>query len=112
MDRENEYPRNEQENGLAGRFQLNGRNFTWIAAMALGTVFTATSAFSQTQGPPTSGPAEGGSPAWFFQGSFPDPTGGTMVAEGGEVTVLPRTPAAGRSALITLCSDAIANACH
>jgi 6-bladed beta-propeller len=112
MDRETEYPRNEHVNGLAGRFQLHGRNFAGIAAMALGTIFATTSAFSQTQGPPTSGPAEGGSPAWFFQGSFPDPTGNTMVAEGGEVTVLPRTPNAGRSALMTVCSDDIANACH
>ena len=36
-----------------------------------------------------------------------------MVAEGGEVTVLPRTGAAGRSALMaTRCSDDIANTCH
>ncbi len=62
--------------------------------MALGTIFAATSAFSQTQGPPTSGPAEDGSPAWFLQGSFPDPTEEPWSPEGGEVTVLPRTGAA------------------
>src|SRR5206468_270070 len=45
---------------------------------------------SQSQ-PPTEGPASGRSPAWFLQGSFPDPTGRTIVDSGGHVTVPPRT---------------------
>ena len=49
---------------------------------------------SQTQ-PPTSGPAASGSPAWFLQGSFPDPTGRTIVDEKGNVTVPPREGGAG-----------------
>jgi len=40
--------------------------------------------------PATRGPAQDGQPAWFLQGSFPDPTGFTAVAHGGVVTVLPR----------------------
>ena len=39
---------------------------------------------------PTEGPAVDGSPAWFLQGSFPDPTGRTFVDASGRVTVLPR----------------------
>ena len=50
---------------------------------------------SQTQ-PPTSGQAANGSPAWFLQGSFPDPTGRTIVDEKGNVTVPPREGGAGR----------------
>lgn len=40
--------------------------------------------------PAVRGPAENGQPAWFLQGSFPDPTGFTSTAPGGVVTVLPR----------------------
>jgi lysophospholipase L1-like esterase len=39
---------------------------------------------------PTSGPAADGTPAWFLQGSFPDPGGNTSVDADGTVTVLPR----------------------
>jgi hypothetical protein len=53
--------------------------------------------------PPTSGPAANGSPAWSYKPSFPDPTGHTLVAADGTVTVVntdgtPRAPgaAAGR----------------
>jgi hypothetical protein len=35
---------------------------------------------------PTRGPAENGSPAWFMQGSFPDPGGNTIVDADGRVT--------------------------
>jgi hypothetical protein len=52
-------------------------------------IFTAT-AFAQTQ-PPTRGPAENGSPAWYLQGSFPDPGGNTIVDANGHVTIPPRT---------------------
>jgi DNA-binding beta-propeller fold protein YncE len=47
---------------------------------------------SQTQ-PPAEGPAVDGTPAWFLQGSFPDPTGRTIVDPGGRVTVPPRNTA-------------------
>jgi hypothetical protein len=46
--------------------------------------------------PPTEGPAVGATPAWFLQGSFPDPTGRTIVDPSGYVTVPPR--AGGRGA--------------
>jgi hypothetical protein len=57
--------------------------------ITLGLLLAATSASSQTV-PPTQGPAENGQPAWFLQGSYPDPTGFTMVDEAGQVTVTPR----------------------
>jgi len=41
--------------------------------------------------PPTEGPAVDGSPAWFLQGSFPDPTGRTIVDASGHVTIPPRS---------------------
>ena len=40
--------------------------------------------------PPTSGPAANGSPGWHLGPSYPDPTGHTMVDDGGKVTVPPR----------------------
>ena len=69
---------------------------TWptVGSVAVGMTLAATVMFSQSQSPsrpPTEGPAEGGSPAWFFQGSFPDPTGRTIVDAQGNVTVPPRT---------------------
>src|ERR1700741_1879832 len=69
---------------------MTARNFAGVAVAAL--------AFAQTQ-PATRGPAEGGSPAWFLQGSFPDPTGNTIVDADGKVTVPPRgaTPPAAAS---------------
>src|SRR5947207_12957710 len=78
---------------------MNARNFAAVA-LALVTL-SATAVLAQTQ-PPTHGPAEGGSPAWFLQGSFPDPGGNTAVDKDGRVTVLPRTPgAAGPAAAVT-----------
>ena len=71
---------------------MNARHF------AAGAVLTTTVLFAQTQ-PPMRGAAEGGSPAWVLQGSFPDPTGNTSVDAEGNVTVLPRT--AGRGAPAT-----------
>ena len=60
--------------------------------VALGGVLTAVPLVSQTQ--PSSGPAVDGSPAWFLQGSFPDPTGRTVVDRDGRVTIPPRGSAA------------------
>jgi hypothetical protein len=39
--------------------------------------------------PPTQGPSENGQPAWFLQGSYPDPTGFTLVDADGHVNVIP-----------------------
>jgi len=72
---------------------MNRRNFTG-GILALGAMFAATVAVPQSQ-PPTRGPAEGGSPAWFLQGSFPDPGGNTIVDANGVVTVPPRNGGGG-----------------
>jgi DNA-binding beta-propeller fold protein YncE len=72
---------------------MTERNVAGIAAAAL-VVLSGTLAFSQSQ-PPTQGPAVGGTPAWFLQGSFPDPTGRTIVEPGGKVTVPGREGGAG-----------------
>ena len=82
---------------------MNARIFLGAAVVALGAILTATGIFAQTQ-PPARGPAENGSPAWFLQGSFPDPTGNTAVDAEGRVTIPPRTgrgaqPAAAAPAL-------------
>lgn len=59
-------------------------------AIAL-TGITLVSAVGAAQTPTaTSGPAENGSPAWYLQGSFPDPTGRTAVDREGNVTIVPR----------------------
>ena len=68
--------------------------FAGVVALALGVILSATPAFSQTQ-PPTEGPAVDGSPAWFLQGSFPDPGGRSIVDPDGNVTVVPRSEAGG-----------------
>jgi len=77
---------------------MKGRNFAGVAAVALGITLAATFAFSQSQ-PPTEGPAVGETPAWFLQGSFPDPTGRTIVDANGHVTVPPRSGGPGRGAV-------------
>ena len=71
---------------------MKGRNFA--AVVALGVISAATLTFSQSK-PPIEGPAVGETPAWFLQGSFPDPTGRTIVAPDGKVTVPPRAGGAG-----------------
>ena len=71
---------------------MKGR-FTGV--VALGVLLAATLAFSQTK-PSVEGPAVGETPAWFLQGSFPDPTGRTIVEPGGKVSVPPREGGGGR----------------
>jgi sugar lactone lactonase YvrE len=61
--------------------------------MTLAVVLSARPLISQTQ-PLSQGPAVDGSPAWFLQGSFPDPTGRTIVDREGHVTIPPRQTAA------------------
>src|ERR1700730_15836406 len=73
---------------------MRGRDVAGVAAVALGMIFCGTPAVSQTQ-PPTQGPAVGGTPGWFLQGSFPDPGGRTVVEPGGHVTVPGRIGGAG-----------------
>jgi NHL repeat-containing protein len=65
--------------------------------LALGMILGGVVASSQSQ-PATQGPAVDGSPAWFLQGSFPDPTGRTIVEANGHVTVPPRSGAPGAAA--------------
>jgi DNA-binding beta-propeller fold protein YncE len=76
---------------------MKGRDFTTVAAVALGVILGSTLASTQSK-PPTEGPAADGSPAWFLQGSFPDPTGHTIVDEKGNVTVPPRSGGPARGA--------------
>jgi hypothetical protein len=73
---------------------MKGRHFAAGAVVALGAMVGGATALSQTQ-PATRGPAVDGSPAWFLQGSFPDPGGRTIVEPGGRVTVPPRGSGAG-----------------
>src|SRR5262245_32637069 len=65
------------------------RRMLVCAVVALGVVLAVGPLFSQGQ-PRAEGPAVDGSPAWFVQGSFPDPTGRTIVDRDGKVTVPPR----------------------
>jgi hypothetical protein len=65
---------------------MEGRHFAGVVALALGVMLSGTLGISQSQ-PPTAGPAVVTTPAWFLQGSFPDPTGRTIVDPSGRVTV-------------------------
>ena len=81
---------------------MNGRTLTGVAAAIFGMILATSLAFTQSQPkmsqPPTEGPAVGETPAWFLQGSFPDPTGRTIVDEKGNVTVPPRGGGPGQGA--------------
>jgi hypothetical protein len=68
-----------------------------VAAAALGVLLSVVPAGSQSP-LPTEGPAVDGSPAWFLQGSFPDPTGRTLVSPDGTVTIPPRGGGPGAAA--------------
>jgi DNA-binding beta-propeller fold protein YncE len=76
---------------------MQGLNFAAVVALALGMILSGTLGISESQ-PPTEGPAVGGTPAWFLQGSFPDPTGRAIVDSSGHVTVPPRSGDGGRGA--------------
>jgi len=73
-----------------------------LAAGAAVVLLAVVSGFSRTvlsQSPAaTEGPALDGSPAWFLQGSFPDPTGRTIVDASGRVTVPARGSGPGTAA--------------
>ena len=77
--------------------EMTRRVFARVGGAAIGIIFGGTLLFSQTQ-PPIEGPAAGGSPAWFLQGSFPDPGGRTIVEPGGKVTIPGREGGAGGAA--------------
>ena len=76
---------------------MTERSFAGVGAAVTGMMLAGTLAFSQST-PPTEGPAVGGSPAWFLQGSFPDPGGRTAVDPGGTVTIPGRDGGAGGAA--------------
>jgi hypothetical protein len=77
--------------------EMRERHWAGVAVSALATILITTATFGQTH-PPTRGPAEGESPSWFLQGSFPDPGGNTSVGPDGHVTILLRSAAAPRAA--------------
>src|SRR4051812_19563337 len=77
--------------------EMKARHFVGVVALATGMILSGTLGLSQSQ-PPTEGPSVGGTPAWFLQGSFPDPTGRTIVDSTGHVTVPPRSAGDGRGA--------------
>lgn len=68
---------------------MKRRTFAVSVAIACSVVMSGAHAVAQSH-PLTEGPAVDGSPAWFLQGSFPDPTGRTSVDSSGRITVLPR----------------------
>ena len=72
---------------------MKSRAFVVVGAVSLGILLGSHQLISQTQ-PPVEGRAAGGSPAWALRGSFPDPTGRTIVDSNGRVTVPPRGAAA------------------
>ena len=68
---------------------MNARTLVTIISATLAVMLSVAPALTQsTQS--TQGPAVDGSPAWFLQGSFPDPTGRTIVDASGHVTIPPR----------------------
>ena len=75
--------------------------------VALGVVLAAVPLLSQRP-PQAQDSAENGSPAWFLQGSFPDPTGRTIVDRDGRVTIPPRgTGAAPNAAAASTVATAV-----
>jgi hypothetical protein len=86
---------------------MKRRTSAGAAGVALGVILSGALGFSQSR-PPTEGPPVDGSPAWFLQGSFPDPGGRTIVGPGGRVTI----PDDGdRAAALSACADDIAKYC-
>jgi hypothetical protein len=81
---------------------MRSRHLAGFEALFLGVLLGGASLLSQSsrasapsaaepiRARATSGPAVDGSPAWFLQGSFPDPTGRTVVDAAGRVTIPPR----------------------
>lgn len=89
---------------------MNRGHIAGMVAIAAAIALSATLARAQSQAVPMSGPAENGSPAWFLQGSFQDPGGGTEVSADGTVSVLPRGNRTGGGALAG-CGDDVKQLC-
>jgi hypothetical protein len=83
---------------------MKARHFAGVAVACI-VILITTGIAAQTQ-PPTRGPAENGSPAWFLQGSFPDPGGNTVVDAAGRVTIPPRGGAPRPAAAATAAASA------
>jgi hypothetical protein len=79
---------------LSTRCARSGQGRRNLAAGAAVVFLTVVAGFSRTalsQSPAAiQGPPVDGSPGWFLQGSFPDPTGRTIVDADGRVTIPPR----------------------
>ena len=71
---------------------MQRRTCAGVATLVFGLSLTSASSQTQSQ---TKGPAVDGSPAWFLQGSFPDPGGRTIVDRDGNVTVVARSDSGG-----------------
>jgi hypothetical protein len=65
---------------------MDARFAAGVVALMGGLILNGGPEVSQSR-PPTDGPASGPTPAWFLQGSYPDPTGRTIVDASGRVTV-------------------------
>src|SRR2546427_12064022 len=76
---------------------MERRHVAGFVALSLGMILSGTPGVSESQ-PPAEGPAVGETPAWFLQGSFPDPTGRAIADPSGHVTVPPRSGGGGRGA--------------
>lgn len=76
---------------------MKRRHVVGVAAVVLGLFLTTALGRSQSR-PPTEGPAVAATPAWFLQGSFPDPGGRTTVDPSGHVTVPARSGSGGSAA--------------
>ena len=83
--------RYDQEGPMKQRHVVAG------VVVILAAMLSSVSMLSQTQ-PPAKGSSTDGSPAWFLQGSFPDPTGRTIVDASGHVTIPPRGSGPGPAA--------------
>src|SRR4030095_9591903 len=79
----------EGNSSQVGRRRMKHWHVAAGVVVTFGMFLSSAPTRSQTQ-LPTQGPAVDGSPAWFLQGSFPDPTGRTIVDASGHVTVPPR----------------------
>jgi sugar lactone lactonase YvrE len=81
-----------------------------VAVTAIVLLFTAKLAFAQSQGVPTSGPAENGSPAWFMQGTYV--YANLTVDASGHVTETPRAARGGGEGGMASAAGNVPNCSH
>jgi hypothetical protein len=86
---------------------MDARFAAGVVALTGGLILNGGSEVSQSR-PPTDGLASGPTPAWFLQGSYPDPTGRTIVDASGRVTV-PSRGDSGRGAASAAPAGGMAN---